>query len=282
MDLVQAVILGIVQGLTEFLPISSTAHLRIVPALLGWEDPGAAFTAVVQIGTLVAVVAYFRADIARIGRAWTSGIVRGRPIETLEARLGWMMILATVPIVVCGVAFQHQIENDLRSLYVIAGAMIGLAVVLAGAERLMQRRQRAGIPQKQLEDVTWNDALVTGLAQALALVPGSSRSGTTITAGLFRGLARDTAARFSFLLSLPAISAAGVYELVKARDVLLQTSNDAAALAVCTVVSGVVGYASIAFLLRYLKTHSTYVFIVYRLILGGLILIWLARGTLAP
>jgi undecaprenyl-diphosphatase len=279
---VQAVILGIVQGLTEFLPISSTAHLRIVPALFGWDDPGAAFTAVVQIGTLAAVMAYFRNDIGRIASAWTLGIVRGSPIETLEARLGWMMILATLPIVVCGVAFQHLIENELRSLYVIAAAMIGLAVVLAGAEWLMRSRQRAGIPQKQLEDVTWGDAAITGLAQALALVPGSSRSGTTITACLFRGLARDTAARFSFLLSLPAISAAGMYELVKARGVLLQTSNDAWALAVCTVVSGIVGYGSIAFLLRYLKTHSTFVFVIYRLIVGGLILFWLWRGTLAP
>jgi undecaprenyl-diphosphatase len=282
LDLAQALILGIVQGLTEFLPVSSTAHLRIVPALAGWPDPGAAFTAVVQIGTLVAVVAYFRSDIARIARAWTEGLVRRRPIETLEARLGWMMIIATVPIVVCGLVFQDQIEHQLRSLYVVAGAMIGLAVVLAVAEALVWRRWRNGIGPKQLENVTWTDAVVTGLAQCLSLVPGASRSGVTITACLFEGLARDAAARFSFLLSLPAIFAAGIYQLIKARGALLQTSDDATALAVCTLASGIVGYWSIAFLLRYLRTRSTMVFIVYRLIVGGLILFWLWRGTLQP
>jgi undecaprenyl-diphosphatase len=281
-DLLQALILGIVQGLTEFLPISSTAHLRIVPALMGWPDPGAAFTAVIQIGTLVAVLAYFRADIVRIAKAWTTGILDRRPFATLEARLGWMMIVATVPIVVCGLLFEDWIENQFRSLYVVAAAMIGLALVLAWAEALLKRRQRAGIPQKQLEDVTWTDSVVTGLAQALALVPGSSRSGTTITACLFLGLARDTAARFSFLLSLPAILAAGLYQLLKEREALFSSSDDALALVVSTVASGIVGYWSIAFLLRYLKTHSTYLFIVYRLLVGGLILFALSRGMLQP
>ena len=281
LDLLQAVILGIVQGLTEFLPISSTAHLRIVPALAGWPDPGAAFTAVIQIGTLAAVLAYFRDDIRRIARAWILGILRRRPIEELDARMGWMMILATVPIVVCGLLFQKQIEHELRSLYVIATALIALGLVLALAEALVRRRAREGIPQKRLEDVDWTDAVVTGLAQAVALVPGSSRSGVTITACLFRGLARDSAARFSFLLSLPAVLAAGLYQLVKARGELFSTADDATALVVSTVVSGIVGYLSIAFLLRYLKTHSTFVFIVYRLVLGGLILWWLSQGTLA-
>lgn len=282
MDLLQALILGIVQGLTEFLPISSTAHLRIVPALFGWPDPGAAFTAVIQIGTLVAVLAYFRADIVKIAKAWSVGILERRPFATLEARLGWMMIVATVPIVVCGLLFEDWIENQFRSLYVVAAAMIGLAVVLAAAEALLKRRQRVGIPQKQLEDVNWTDSVVTGLAQALALVPGSSRSGTTITACLFLGLARDTAARFSFLLSLPAILAAGLYQLLKEREALFSSSDDTLALLVSTVASGIVGYWSIAFLLRYLKTHSTYLFIVYRLLVGGLILAALSRGMLQP
>jgi undecaprenyl-diphosphatase len=281
-DLFQAVILGIVQGLTEFLPISSTAHLRIVPALLGWPDPGAAFTAIIQIGTLVAVLAYFRDDILRIAKAWTLGILERRPLATLEARLGWMMILATLPIVVCGLLFEQQIEHQLRSLYVVAAAMIGLAVVLALAEALLKRRQREGIPQKQLEDVTWTDSVVTGMAQAVALVPGSSRSGTTITACLFLGLARDTAARFSFLLSLPAILAAGLYQFLKVRHELFSSSDDLLALAVSTVAAGIVGYWSIAFLLRYLKTHSTYLFIVYRLVVGGLILLGLWQGVLQP
>ncbi len=278
----QALILGIVQGLTEFLPISSTAHLRVVPALLGWPDPGAPFTAVIQIGTLVAVLAYFRDDIVRIAKAWTLGLVKRRPVATLEARLGWMMILATVPIVVCGLLFQDQIENQLRSLYVVAAAAIGLAIVLGIAEATLMHRQRQGVPLKQLEDVTWTDSIVTGLAQAVALVPGSSRSGTTITACLFLGLARDTAARFSFLLSLPAILAAGIYQLLKARDELFSSGDDVLALVVSTVVSGIVGYWSIAFLLRYLKTHTTYLFIVYRLVGGGLILIALQQGMLKP
>jgi undecaprenyl-diphosphatase len=282
LDLVQALILGIVQGLTEFLPISSTAHLRIVPALMGWPDPGAAFTAVVQIGTLAAVLAYFRDDIWRIGRAWLLGISNGNPFATLDARMGWMMILATVPIVVCGLAFQDAIETQLRSLYVVASALIGLGLLLAVAELLVRYRQRQGVAEKRLEDVTWWDAALTGLAQAMSLVPGSSRSGVTITACLFEGFARDTAARFSFLLSLPAVFAAGAYQLVKSRDVLLATSEDAAALAVCTVASGVVGYLSIAFLLKYLKTHTTLVFIAYRLVLGGLLFYWLGTGRLTP
>jgi undecaprenyl-diphosphatase len=277
----EAIVLGIVQGLTEFLPISSSAHLRIVPALLGWEDRGAAFTAVIQCGTLAAVLAYFREDIIRIGRAWTLGIVRARPAHDLDARMGWMMIAGTVPIVVCGLLFKVQIETTLRSLYVVAGAMIGLAVLLALAEGVVNWRARRGARQKQLADITWADALVTGLAQALALVPGSSRSGVTITAGLLQGMSRETAARFSFLLSLPAVFAAGMYQLYKQRGELLSTQQDALALALCTAVSAAVGYASIAFLLSYLKSHSTYVFIAYRLVAGALILWWLWSGKLA-
>jgi undecaprenyl-diphosphatase len=279
---VQAIVLGIVQGLTEFLPISSSAHLRIVPALLGWPDPGAAFTAVIQIGTLAAVLAYFRDDIARIGRAWTQGVVRGRPLDNLDARMGWMMIAGTIPIVVCGLLFKGPIETSLRSLYVIAGTMIGLAVVLALAEWLVRVRAARGLAQKHLEDITWPDALATGLAQAAALVPGASRSGVTITAGLFAGMSRETAARFSFLLSLPSVLAAGVFQLYKAWDAVLGTQADALALGVCTVVSGIVGYAAIAFLLRYLKTHTTFVFIAYRLALGGAILYALHTGMLTP
>lgn len=282
MSFFQALILGIVQGLTEFLPISSSAHLRIVPALAGWEDPGAAFTAVIQIGTLVAVLAYFRRDIARIGRAWALGIAGGRPAHNLDARMGWMMVAGTIPIVVCGLLFKKQIEADLRSLYVIAGAMIGLALLLALAELVVRWRVRRGMVQKHLENITWPDALATGLAQAVALVPGSSRSGVTITAGLFAGMSRETAARFSFLLSLPSVLAAGLFQLYKARGELLSTQENVIALVVSTVVSGIVGYISIAFLLYYLKTHTTYIFIAYRLVLGGLILFWLAQGTLAP
>ncbi len=281
MSLFQALVLGIVQGLTEFLPISSSAHLRIVPAILGWSDPGAAFTAVIQIGTLVAVLAYFRRDIVRIGLAWTQGLTSGRPLADLDARMGWMMIVGTVPIVVCGLLFKDAIETTLRSLYVVAGALIVLALLLAAAEIFMKARAKAREHQKLLAEITWPDAIVIGLVQAMALVPGSSRSGVTITAGLFAGLSRDTAARFSFLLSLPSVLAAGVYQLYAEREGLLGSQQDIVALVVATVAALISGYLSIAFLLYYLKTHTTYLFVVYRIALGLLILYWLANGSLS-
>ncbi len=281
MSLFEALVLGIVQGLTEFLPISSSAHLRIVPALLGWEDPGAAFTAVIQIGTLVAVLAYFRRDILRIGHAWFHGLRRRKPFQDIDARMGWMMIVGTMPIVVCGLLFKDAIETTLRSLYIVSAALIGLAIVLAIAEIYMKARRRARKPQKSLAEITWPDAIAIGLAQAMALVPGSSRSGVTITAGLFAGLSRDTAARFSFLLSLPSVLAAGVYQLYSERQALLGSQQDVAAITVATLAALVSGYASIAFLLYYLKTHTTYLFVVYRIVLGVLILYWLSAGSLA-
>jgi undecaprenyl-diphosphatase len=265
MTLWQAVVLGFIQGLTEFLPISSTAHLRIVPALLGWNDPGAAFTAVIQLGTLVAVLLYFARDIAGITRDTLTG----------KSRFGWMIALGTVPVVVCGLLFKHHIETNLRSLYVISGSLIALAAVLWIAELVAKHR-------REMKDLGWFDAIVVGLAQCVALIPGASRSGVTITGGLFMGLTRETAARFSFLLSLPAVFAAGVYELIKARHELLASQEHVVDLIVATVVSFIVGYACIAFLLRYLKTHTTYVFIIYRLLLGGLLLALLASGRLQP
>jgi undecaprenyl-diphosphatase len=270
----QALILGIVQGLTEFLPISSTAHLRVVPALLGWPDPGAAFTAVTQIGTLVAVLAYFWADIVRL----TRGVFLGNA----DGRLAWMIVAGTVPIVVAGVFLKRYIEGPFRSLYVVAAALIVLALVLMVAEVRLRWRTRRGLPLRELPELTWGDALLVGLAQALALVPGTSRSGITLTAGLLLGLSRPTAARFSFLLSLPSVLAAAVYELYKERHDLLASQADASNLLLATVVAGVVGYAAIAFLMRYLKTHSTYLFIAYRVLLGALLLGLLATGNLTP
>jgi undecaprenyl-diphosphatase len=268
MTIVQAIVLGIVQGLTEFLPISSTAHLRIVPALLGWQDPGAAFTAVIQLGTLVAVLWYFRHDITRIVVATLQG----------TDQTGWMIAAGTVPVVVLGLLFKHNIETNLRSLYVIAAAMIVLALVLAFAEWIERRRQRL----RDLTEVGWRDAIIVGLAQAVALIPGSSRSGCTIAGGLFAGLNRETAARFSFLLSLPAVFAAGIYELIKARHELLSSQAHVVDLIVATVVSAVVGYLSIAFLLDYLKKHTMWLFIIYRLALGAALLGLLATGKLLP
>jgi undecaprenyl-diphosphatase len=281
-SLLEAIVLGVVQGLTEFLPISSTAHLRIVPALFGWQDPGAAFSAVIQIGTLAAVAIYFWNDIIRITAAVLRGMFARHPLYSFDSRLGWMIVVGTVPIVVCGLALKDAIETGLRGLYVVAGALIGLAVILAGAEWVLKWRLRHRIQQRHFDQLAWPDAIAIGLAQALALVPGASRSGVTITAGLLCNLDRATAARFSFLLSLPSIFAAGVYQLWKARSELLGTTADLTNLAAATLVSGVVGYAAIAFLLRFLKTHTTWLFIWYRLALGGLILGLLAGGRLSP
>jgi undecaprenyl-diphosphatase len=282
MSFLQAIVLGIVQGLTEFLPISSTAHLMIVPWLLGWEDPGAAFSAVIQIGTLAAVLTYFWRDSVRIVAAVVRGLSRGRPLDTPDSRLGWMIAVATIPIVVCGLVFQDHIETTLRSLYVVAAAMIALAVLLVIAEQYLRWRVRRRLPLKEISGATWWDAVVVGLAQAVALVPGSSRSGTTITAGLFCGFSREAAARFSFLCSLPSIFAAGIYELYKERELLFASQADAVNLAAATIVSGVVGYWSIGFLLRLLRTRTTLPFIVYRLALGALLLGLLSGGVLNP
>ncbi len=282
MNLFQAILLGIVQGLTEFLPISSTAHLKIVPVLLGWSDPGAAFTAVIQIGTLAAVLLYFWTDIWRIGRATLAGIATGRPLETHDARLGWMIALATVPIVVAGLLFQDAIRTTLRSLYVISASLIGLAILLAIAELYVRWEQRRGKPLKQLGRVGFGEAIVIGLAQAVALVPGSSRSGVTITGGLFCGLSREAAARFSFLCSLPSIFAAGVYELYKERTTLLASQSDAVNLLAATFAAAIIGYWSIGLLLRILRTRTTLVFIVYRLVVGLALLGLLSAGVLKP
>ncbi|MEW6060624.1 MAG: undecaprenyl-diphosphatase UppP [Bacteroidota bacterium] len=280
MNLVQAIILGIIQGLTEFLPISSTAHLRIIPALIGWNDPGAAFTAVIQFGTLVAVLLYFYKDIVHITSAVFKGIFSGNPLHNREAELGWMIAAGTVPIVFFGLLLKTEIETSFRSLYVISASLIVLALLLMLAEFLLKQRIKKGMPLKSLDNIRWKEAFIIGIAQAVALIPGSSRSGTTITGGLLVGLNRETAARFSFLLSLPSVFAAGVLELVKEREFLLSSEVGSINLIVATVVSGIVGYVSIAFLLNYLKSHSTYIFIIYRIILGALLLYLLNVGLL--
>ncbi len=271
MSLIEAIVLGIVQGLTEFLPISSTAHLRIVPALLGWEDPGAAFTAITQIGTLIAVFVYFRKDIVTLGTAFLRSIIHLRPFENSDARMAWWIMFGTIPIGVFGLLFKDVIETDFRSLHVIAASLIVLALILAVAERAGNRR-------RDISSMTLRDTQIIGLAQALALIPGASRSGTTITAGLFLHLTREDAARFSFLLSIPAITLSGLYQLYQLRD---QLAGDlGVAILVAVVVSGVVGYLSIEFLLRYLRTHSTLLFIGYRIALGATIFILLAFDIL--
>ncbi len=278
---IEVIVLAIVQGLTEFIPISSTAHLRIVPALFGWQDPGAAFSAVLQIGTLVAVLWYFWRDIVRILAAICADLVRGKLSTTQDARLGWMIVVGTLPIVVGGILFQEHIETTLRSLYVMSAALAGVAVLLAIAEWVMARRQEAGMTGREINQIGWRDAIVVGIAQAAALVPGTSRSGATILGGLCSGLTREAAARFSFLLSIPAILAAGVFQLIDARGQLLASGDNAMKLSVALVVTAIVGYATIPWLLGFLRKRTTLVFIVYRLLLAGLLLFLLATGRIS-
>jgi len=282
MNLFQAIVLGIVQGLTEFLPISSSAHLRIVPALAGWDDPGAAFTAIVQIGTLAAVLIYFMKDIISIVGAVVSDLLKGKPLASDESRTGWMIAAGTIPIVVFGLAFKDDIETTLRSLYWVSAALIALALVLSIAEKHTSNRARQGRRGKAISEITWLDAMIIGFAQAMALIPGSSRSGVTITAGLFRNLDRETSARFSFLLSLPSVFAAGIYQLYKTWDVITASTDNMINIAVATVFAFIFGYLSIAFLLTYLKRHSTGIFIGYRLILGISLIVMIGTGHLMP
>jgi undecaprenyl-diphosphatase len=270
-SVLEAIVLGITQGLTEFLPISSTAHLRIVPAFAGWEDPGAAFTAVTQLGTMSAVLLFFRADLWRIGRTWLASLRRPELRPELDARMGWYIGLGTIPIGVFGLLFADQIESGARDLYLIATALIVLGLVLLLAEKVA-RRERA------IEDIGRRDGVVIGLAQACALVPGVSRSGATITAGLFLGFDRASAARYSFLLSVPAVVVSGLFELRKIGD---EGGAEAVPTALATLLAFVVGYASIAFLLRWLVRHSTAVFVAYRVALGALVLALAGAAVIA-
>ena len=273
MDLLEALLYGLVQGLTEFLPISSSAHLRVLPAFLGREDPGAAFTAVVQLGTMLAELLFFRRDLVRIGRAWFGQFRRPELRGTLDTRLGWYLVFATIPISVLGLAFEDSIETRARSLTLIGTTLIVLALVLLLADRT-GRRER-GIGQLRLRD-----GLVMGSAQALALVPGVSRSGATITAGLFLGLERAAAARFSFLLSIPAVVLSGLFELYGIASGEEDTGASALTLVAAVVVAGVVGYAVIAFLLRYLATHTFTPFVAYRVVLGVVVLVLAGTGAI--
>jgi undecaprenyl-diphosphatase len=270
-DALQAIVLGIVQGLTEFLPISSSGHLRIVPAFFGWEDPGAAFTAVIQLGTMAAVLLYFRRDLWRIAWTWTRSLRRPELRQELDARMGWYIIAGTVPISVFGLAFSDQIENEARNLYLIGTTLILLGFVLLLAEKVGER-------ERDITTVGWRDSIVIGFAQALALIPGVSRSGATITAGLFLGFDRASAARYSFLLSVPAVVLSGLFELRKIGE---EEGAGLGPTILGTLFAFVVGYASIAFLLRWLASHSTAIFVAYRVALGVLVLALAGAGVIA-
>lgn len=272
MGFVEAVVLGLVQGLTEFLPVSSTAHLRLAPELFGWKDPGAAYSAVIQLGTTLAVIVYFWRDLLRIAGAMFQGLRTKAPLGTPDAKLGWGVVLGTIPIGVAGLLLKKVIENEFRSLYVIALSLIILAVVLFVAERIAKH-------QRTINDIRMKDSVIVGCFQAIALIPGSSRSGTTLTGALFLGFKREDAARFSFLLSIPATVLAGIFEL---KHLLEAPDKPAMALVVGTVVAFGSGLTAIAGLLRFLRNRTTLIFIGYRIALGALLLVLLSKGVLKP
>jgi undecaprenyl-diphosphatase len=275
----EAIVLGVVQGLTEFLPISSTAHLRIVPALLGWNDPGAAYSAVIQCGTLAAVVLAMRRDIAALASGLLRGILSGRPLSLPESRTALLILLGTLPIVAVGFAARHLIRGEARRLEVVTAALLFTTFLMAAAEWLAWRRSRRGVIGRDgLERVTLADGLAMGLAQVLALVPGTSRSGVTISSGMATGLDRRTAARFSFLLSLPAVAAAGLLEAWQQREAIFGSPEAITTALLGTLSAAVVGYLAIRWLLRVLTSHTLWPFIAYRLALAALLAWSLAAG----
>lgn len=289
MSLIEAIILGIVQGVTEFLPISSTGHLTLVGKLMdligtphhliSFDNPEhwTAFMAVIQLGTLAAVFIYFLKDIISIVRSFLMENLKERKNfanQSMDSRLGWLIIIGTIPVVIFGLSFKHLIEGNLtKNLWVISGSLIILAIILFVAEKTAKFK-------KEIKDITIKDALIIGIAQSFALIPGSSRSGTTITGGLFMGLKRESAARFSFLLSMPAVFASGLLELKESLpfihgDMVLN-------LIAATIIAGISGYMAIDFLLKFLKKNTTYVFIIYRIILGIIILTLLFNNIIQP
>ncbi|MCE3551623.1 undecaprenyl-diphosphate phosphatase [Pseudonocardia sp. RS11V-5] len=273
MSWLEVVVLGLVQGLTEFLPISSSGHLRIVSGLFFGNDPGAAFTAVSQLGTELAVLIYFAKDIWRLVAVWFRGLRDPEARLNPDYRVAWLVILGTIPIGVLGVLFQDKIETVARNLWLIATTLIVFGVLLGLAERYSQRLAE----RRTIEQLTVKDGILLGFAQALALIPGVSRSGGTITAGLFLGLERAAAVRYSFLLAIPAVVSAGVFQL---KDV---TAGDTTVpqMVVATVIAFVVGYAVIAWLLRFVERNSVYVFVAYRIALGVALMAALGIGAVS-
>ena len=271
MDIFKAVFLGVLQGLTEFLPISSSAHLAIFPKFFGWNDPGAAFTAVIQIGTELAVLIYFRRDIWAIGSGWVRGVVNTSARATHEWRMGWFVIIGSIPIVLLGVALQSLIDKNFRNLWVIGSTLIVLGIVLGIAERV-------GRKNAPIENLTLSHAILFGLAQAGALVPGVSRSGATISMGLFLGYERAAATRYAFLLAIPAVVGAGIFKL---KDIGGANAYGAFPTLIATVVSFAVGLAVIHWLLGYVSKNSYLPFVYYRIALGALVLILIGTSVIS-
>jgi undecaprenyl-diphosphatase len=270
----QVVVLSVVQGLTEFLPVSSSGHLAIVSQMFFHDDAGASFTAVIQIGTEIAVLIYFARDIVRIVKAWFGGLF-DKARRTPDYWLGWWVILGSVPIGAAGLLFKHYIRGDVRNLWIIATALVVFSAVIAAAEYF-------GKQTRTIEQFTWRDSLVIGSVQCLALIPGVSRSGATISAGLFMAQKREAAARFGFLLAIPAVLASGLFSLPDAfHPEGAGMSATGLQLLVGTVIAFVIGYAAVAWFLKFLVSHSMYWFVGYRLIVGVIVLILLATGTIA-
>ncbi|MCW2831920.1 MAG: undecaprenyl-diphosphatase [Aeromicrobium sp.] len=276
MDFLQAVVLGVIQGLTEFLPISSSAHLAIFPQLFGWGDPGASFTAVIQIGTELAVLIYFWKDIVTIATGWIRGLFSATAREALEWRMGWFVIIGSLPIVILGLLFQDAIKTEFRRVWLIAIALIVFGLLLGLAERW-------GRKNRPIDTLTTRDAVLFGLAQACALFPGVSRSGGTITMGLLLGYERRAATRYAFLLAIPAVFGAGIFSI---KDVIAGGPDQTNAYGVgptvvATVVSFVVGLAIIHWLLEYVSRKSYTPFVIYRVALGVVVLVLVGTGVLA-
>ncbi|MER5178534.1 undecaprenyl-diphosphate phosphatase [Streptomyces sp. NPDC002896] len=280
----ESFILGLVQGLTEFLPISSSAHLRLTAAFAGWHDPGAAFTAITQIGTETAVLIYFRKDIVRIVSAWFRSLADKAMRSDHDAQMGWLVIVGSLPIGVLGVAFKDEIEGPFRDLRLIATTLIVMGVILGIADRLAARdenggKHRAVKERKTLKELGVRDGLIYGVCQAMALVPGVSRSGATISGGLLMGYKREAAARYSFLLAIPAVLASGVFEL---KDAAEGGHVSWGPTIFATIIAFVAGYAVIAWFMKFISTKSFMPFVYYRVILGIVLFALVATGVLSP
>ncbi|MFD9404446.1 undecaprenyl-diphosphate phosphatase [Streptomyces sp. NPDC060011] len=280
----ESLILGLVQGLTEFLPVSSSAHLRLTAAFAGWEDPGAAFTAITQLGTEAAVLIYFRKDVGRILSAWFRSLTDKAMRSDHDAQMGWLVIVGSIPIGVLGVTLKDQIEGPFRDLRVTATMLIVVGIVIGVADRLAARdetggRHRAAKQRKALEDLNTKDGLIYGLCQAMALVPGVSRSGATISGGLFMGYTRAAAARYSFLLAMPAVLASGTFEL---KDAAAEGHVAWGPTMFATLIAFGVGYAVIAWFMKFISHKSFMPFVWYRIVLGIVIIVLVTMGTLSP
>ncbi|MDX3243688.1 undecaprenyl-diphosphate phosphatase [Streptomyces sp. ME18-1-4] len=280
----ESLILGLVQGLTEFLPVSSSAHLRLTAAFSGWKDPGAAFTAITQIGTEAAVLIYFRKDIGRIISAWSRSLFNKTMRKDHDAQMGWLVIVGSIPIGVLGVTLKDQIEGPFRDLRITATMLVVIGIVIGVADRLAARdetggKHRAPKQRKTLENLGVKDGLIFGLCQACALIPGVSRSGATISGGLFMGYKREAAARYSFLLAIPAVLASGVFET---KDALEGGHVAWGPTMFATVIAFASGYAVIAWFMKFISTKSFMPFVYYRVVLGVVIFALVSMGALSP